>query len=98
MNRIRLDWMGKHILRPTKTTVEIDFATGGHVTRSGGYINQSDRSLRYLKCGVALRVSIISIGLVFYTQYSVLYESEEIIKYRLNLTLLKEHHKSGDEE
>ena len=30
-------------LQPTNTTVEMDCTTGVHVTRSGGYINHSDR-------------------------------------------------------
>ena len=32
-------------LQPTNTSVEIDCATGVHVTRNGEYINRSDRGL-----------------------------------------------------
>ena len=49
-----------------------------HVTRSGKYINRSDKSEIYEMLGS----SVLSIALVFHTLYSALYKSEEIIKYQ----------------
>ena len=40
----------------------------GHMTRNNKCINQSDKSLRYVKCRVALQVRILSIALAFPTQ------------------------------
>ena len=55
-------------LQATNTTVEMDYATGGHVTRNSKYINHSDRSQKY---STALHQQLVSYS-IFNLVFSII--------------------------
>ena len=81
----------------TNISVEMDCATGVHMTRSGGYIDGSDREKRVDVSKINAECNIV----LFSIPDSVfgIVREWRVFKYRLKLLpSLTEHRKSGNEE